>query len=78
MRKKLRLDPELLRVESFATDRLDDLRGTVRAAQTDAGTQACYSCGGTCGATPALPRREGATAVDDATAMCATRDYCCV
>jgi hypothetical protein len=78
MRKKLSLDPELLRVESFETQEGGWARGTVHAQQSDQ-YSVCYSCGGTCGAIPALPRREGGTVREDWTQPnCATRDYCCV
>ena len=50
MKRKLRLDPERLRVESFGTVEHDPARGTVRAhGYTDPDYP---SCARTCGATP--------------------------
>jgi hypothetical protein len=50
MKKKLALDPERLRVESFGTVDAADARGTVCAhGYTDPGYP---SCDRTCGATP--------------------------
>ena len=48
--RKLRLDPEALRVDTFTTEREDGGRGTVKAHGY---TQPGYpSCDPTCGATP--------------------------
>ncbi|HEX8244256.1 MAG TPA: hypothetical protein VF541_12185 [Longimicrobium sp.] len=63
MKRKLRLEPETLRVESFGTVEGDGSRGTVRAHGY---TEPDYpSCARTCGASPppdtSLCYREGPT-----------------
>ncbi|HEX6750432.1 MAG TPA: hypothetical protein VF092_24275 [Longimicrobium sp.] len=53
MKKKLALDPDALRVESFGTVDASDARGTVRAHGY---TEPDYpSCARTCGASPPPP-----------------------
>lgn len=56
MNRKLRLDPEALRVESFAATEVGGGRGTV---QGQGYTVAPYpSCALTCGATPPPPSED--------------------
>ena len=51
MKRKIGLDADELRVESFETEDGEGSRGTIRAyAETDCCT---FSCTGTCGAQPA-------------------------
>ena len=70
--KKLSLDLNELRVETFATDDAGEDRGTVRGhAETDCCT---ISCGGTCGILPdSNPRAANATRPP---AQCSA--FCCV
>lgn len=74
--KKLSLRPDDLRVESVATQRDSETRGTVRGQQESVDftqcAEACYSFGGTCGASPPIIEFRAAGAFG-------TRDFkCCV
>jgi hypothetical protein len=42
--KKMKLDAESLRVETFSTDGLEQVRGTVQANEATVPASACFSC----------------------------------
>ena len=72
MTKKLAMDLDDLKVESFDTFVAEQDRGTVRA---NAGCYT-YSCAGTCGAPP--PTDSTLTAANPWAAITTVRSPCCV
>ena len=66
--KKLRLDVEDLRVDSFATDREDEDRGTVEGF-----VSRYFSCNGTCPCYPEYPDTYDCT-IDTAAYTCSPCD----
>ena len=42
--KKIRLDAESLRVETFSTEALEERRGTVQGEEATAPASPCFSC----------------------------------
>ena len=53
--KKIRLDAESLRVETFSTEALEQARGTVHADEATVPASACFSCASCAGDCSSYP-----------------------